>query len=1087
MENLLPFYQIMIDHVENNDIHVLTGLVKVGEVTPETFNNYEIHDYIKVQFANAIPDNCYLSKLLFKVFEPFANTGTEHINSITNDAKNYSNEQNNIIIDNLNTNNKDIDITFTLSDVNSATWNAGNIGVFAYFVAIPILLEASRQIEFYILDGDAAPVSGVQIIINDEIAGTTDDTGTAVIDATTENIDYTISKDGYTPDTGTISKGTNDISEHKTLNIIVAETRRFSLTVKDTNQEVIPGAEVFITDVSIGTTNLNGIITGDVPVTPFSIGITKNNLVFTPIIIEAGTEPVETTKELIRTLTVHVTDSLFTPIAGVSVYADNVLLGVTNAQGNYPTCQINPSVTNIKLTKEHYFEGNHNIDPLFSLDYSYNCFEVCRHLHILVKDIMDAPIPGVTVNISGIYAGLTNLNGVFEKDITVQATSVDLIKTLYTQQYQAIEAGSEDINATPVLLLTPITRNMNITVHNIYDLPVNGADIYNGYASYLGTTDSNGQATFAIPNEGWTLHIKKTHLIYTPEYIDAGIIDINKNVSMTAARNIHIAVVDHNAMPIMYAQILKDNVAIGDTDAMGIYNDTITFDEFTLGLHENSHFFTPILIPQGTDDLTLPESMYSLRVLDITLTDELEAAVSGADILFNDVIIGQTGITGNYTGNISSQAFTLNIQKTGFLFTPESMPADMDPLTISKLLPSVRTLNLYFQKPGELPAVGISVYNGLVKIGESLPNGHAIVQISRLLDINLTCTANHYFEADYFLAAGNSDWANTVNVFPCRSLMLTVTDTDETPLINAHVKQRIGEVETSLGYTDINGVLPTVSVDVAEFTLEIEKAGFSYIPEVINAGVIDLTITKQMMALRTLNLLVTDNTLPIAVPLANVQIYLGEFHLGDTGVDGYLHVGIPETAVTVRIELVGKFTQNLMLPEGIIEINQTIALLPCRSLILTVTDTDDAPLINVEVKVDDYSFGYTNGLGHLTANVTLEEFTLKIEKAGYGYIPELINAGVIDLTITKQMMALRSLDLLVTDNSEIPVPLTGAHIYIGEFHLGDTGLDGYLNAGIPETETTITASLADYTTQDLIIVAGIVSIDRTIALVPAGE
>ena len=85
------------------------------------------------------------------------------------------------------------------------------------------------------------------------------------------------------------------------------------------------------------------------------------------------------------------------------------------------------------------------------------------------------------------------------------------------------------------------------------------------------------------------------------------------------------------------------------------------------------------------------------------------------------------------------------------------------------------------------------------------------------------------------------------------------------------------------------------------------------------------------------------------------------------------------------------------------------------------------------------------------------------------------------------MMALRTLDLLVTDNSEIPVPLAGAHIYIGEFHLGDTGVDGYLNTSIPETETTITASLTDYTTQDLIIVAGIIAIDETIALVPAGE
>ena len=541
---------------------------------------------------------------------------------------------------------------------------------------------------------------------------------------------------------------------------------------------------------------------------------------------------------------------------------------------------------------------------------------------------MSMAIQNVLVKIGNIEAGYTDINGVFETNITTGATTIQLIKTGFIELDSNIEIGTEDITGTPEMQYTVITRNMNITVHNIYDLAVAGAGINNGYNTLLGFTDLNGQLTVTIPNDGWTLHIKKSNLLFAPEYIDAGAIDIIKNVAMTAARNINIAVIGiSDGLPIAYAIIKKDNVSIGQCDDGGLFNDTITFDEFTLSIEANGKYFTPILIPADIEDLLLNESLYNSRILNITVTDELEAAVSGADILVNEVVIGQTGITGNYTGNISSQAFTLNIQKTGFLFTPEEMPADMDPLAISKLLPSVRALNLYFQKPGELPAVGISVYNDLAKIGESLPNGHAIVQISRLLESNLTCTANHYYDGTYFVAAGSDDVSDTVNVTPCRSLILTVTDTDETPLINAQVKQVIGIVETSLGYTDITGLLPTCPVTVEEFTLKIEKAGYGYVPEVINSGVIDLTITKQMMALRSFNLLVTDNS-EIPVPLAGASIDIGEFHIGDTGIDGTLNTSIPETEVTITASLADYTTQDLIIDAGIVGIDRTIALVP---------------------------------------------------------------------------------------------------------------------------------------------------------------
>ena len=144
--NLLPIINLVKEHVENNAIHVASDLIKIGEITPESFNSYEPHNYVKVQFAGAIPDGKYINGLFYKFFEEFVSTSNVNINQLGVDNQSVVNEVGNVIIGNANSILTDININIALSAQNALDWTAGKIGVFASFASIPALNLATRQL-----------------------------------------------------------------------------------------------------------------------------------------------------------------------------------------------------------------------------------------------------------------------------------------------------------------------------------------------------------------------------------------------------------------------------------------------------------------------------------------------------------------------------------------------------------------------------------------------------------------------------------------------------------------------------------------------------------------------------------------------------------------------------------------------------------------------------------------------------------------------------------------------------------------------------------------------------------------------------
>ncbi len=651
MENLLPFYQIMIDHVENDQIHILTSLSKVGEITPETFNNYEAHNYIKVQFANAIPDNCYLSKLLFKVFEPFTNASTEIINNIGLETKNFSNQQNNVVVENLNTNNHDIDIVINLSDDNSATWNAGRIGVYAYLVAIPSIIEATRQLSLLLVDNETHPIIGAQLIINNEMVGVTDDSGTLIFNVTTEEINLSIVKENYTSLTQTIEAGTENIELSKTMYVSEQQTRPFTITAWDGNGILLPDAQVLINSVSIGFTNQSGVLIHDGPITEFNLTIQKAGFNSSINTIAAGTEswtnPVYLTSIIpSRLLRFNVADGNQMPIVGASVHIDNVEAGVTDLMGVFQI-SIDEQAHEVIISKIHYLPDTYQLIE-DSLSYTVSLtLGASRHISLTICDLMQMPLPDVSVLFGGVLAGETNLSGIFAKDITVNQILLAITKEGYISESNTIEAGTDDLIFTPALQNAPPSRQLVISVIDNNSSPLLGVDVYTGGLK-VGTTNMMGMLTCDIIQTAFTLYLRKSHFVIASEYVPEGTESLTLSRQMLPGRNLALVVTDNNSMPVIYAVVKINNNQIGTTDMMGMFNDSVTTAEFTLGIEKTGFGFIPETILTGIEDLELARQIMPLRTMNLLVTDnsEIPVPLAGASIKIGDYEIGITGPTG---------------------------------------------------------------------------------------------------------------------------------------------------------------------------------------------------------------------------------------------------------------------------------------------------------------------------------------------------------------------------------------------------------------------------------------------------------
>jgi len=281
------------------------------------------------------------------------------------------------------------------------------------------------------------------------------------------------------------------------------------------------------------------------------------------------------------------------------------------------------------------------------------------------------------------------------------------------------------------------------------------------------------------------------------------------------------------------------------------------------------------------------------------------------------------------------------------------------------------------------------------------------------------------------------------------------------------------------GVTDVMGQL-SVSVTDERFTLALVKEGYQFMPEIINAGTADLTLTKEMIQpIRLLTLTVTDDQ---DSAIAGVSVSINGEVAGQTNDLGIFTGNVPNDGFNILLTKNRYASKMDSFTGGTDPLVVTEIIQHVRFMQLNVTDQLGNPLNRCNILIDDVSIGQTSDIGLFEGNVTIHPFTLKIEKNGYYFIPVSILAGTDDFSIVKQMIAVRNLDLLVTDDRPMHTPIAGADIFLGEMNLGTTGPTGHINTLIPQAETTLTISKEGYTTSDFSFDAGIIDIERTVTL-----
>ncbi len=224
MTNLLPFNNIIIDHIENNSIHGVSNITKIGEINAHDFNQHEIQTFVKKQFPAAIPEGKYLGRVFCKFFEPFLSQSLLHIVVIRQEqTPAISNAENSVLVLAYNAQGStiaDIDLTLTLSNTNAQDWTNGRIGVYAELIDFPVMADALRRLFLTILDNLNNPVENALVIVDDEEMGLTNIEGSIDFDVSCESFELSISKNGFNNLIEEIQEGIENITEERILNTI---------------------------------------------------------------------------------------------------------------------------------------------------------------------------------------------------------------------------------------------------------------------------------------------------------------------------------------------------------------------------------------------------------------------------------------------------------------------------------------------------------------------------------------------------------------------------------------------------------------------------------------------------------------------------------------------------------------------------------------------------------------------------------------------------------------------------------------------------------------------------------------------------
>jgi len=325
-----------------------------------------------------------------------------------------------------------------------------------------VFVNLSRKnltLKVYLYDADSLePVSGARVNISAENmkqTNLTDVSGSVSfgVNATTMYV-IDITAPDYVSRSDSIKMGT----ENKNAEYWMISASRFSFVVKDKNELLpLPDAEVRIDNVSVGKTDLRGILI---------IPLTRNK-VYTIDIRKSGYQMVTESR------TVSNTDSLYSvallkaplgafisvfdenrnPINGADVYINSTLSGTTNQFGRINFPDLISGSYNVEVRKTGYRSMNRTIlITNKGEDFTFEIPLETADLTLFVQEKDQKIVPNATILMNGNTMGVTDDQGLFRTKVKFNTLyNITAIKDSY--QSVSVQKQFAQGNATASVTL----------------------------------------------------------------------------------------------------------------------------------------------------------------------------------------------------------------------------------------------------------------------------------------------------------------------------------------------------------------------------------------------------------------------------------------------------------------------------------------------------------------------------------------------------------------------------------------------------------------------------------------------------------
>ena len=395
------------------------------------------------------------------------------------------------------------------------------------------LTQLTYSLSFNVRDENTDPLQGAVITVN-ETELTTDQNGDASVNLPDGDYPYTVSKDGYGNESGSVTISGTNFTEN-----VVLTTTKYTLTfsVTDENSDPIEGATIEVNQTTLST-NAAGEVSIDLVNGDYPYSVTHPDYdIITGIASIAGTDQTEliTLPYVTYTITFIVKDENNDPVedANVSIDGNNL---ITDQAGEV-SIDLSDDIYPYTVSKEGYEDNTGDLTVSGqALTEEVELVEVKYTLYFDVTDSNDDPVEDAIVNVNATAIN-TDANGDASIELVNESYDYTVTKDGYDQVFGSVTISGADLTENVSLSLTNYLLTFIITSPDANGIEgatvsVNGNDL---------ATDSNGVAAIELTNGEYDYSVSKEGFEDTTSTLTISSENLTLNLTMDVIGSVSIS------------------------------------------------------------------------------------------------------------------------------------------------------------------------------------------------------------------------------------------------------------------------------------------------------------------------------------------------------------------------------------------------------------------------------------------------------------------------------------------------------------------------------------------------------------------